>query len=102
MASAFTGNATWYTPDGGYGACDTIPLQDSDNIVALSNSQYAGGAHCGRFITVFYEGKSVDVAIRDLCPGCGSNEIKLSSPAFQQLAGLDVGRILQVTWVYAD
>ncbi|PBK66791.1 barwin-like endoglucanase [Armillaria solidipes] len=98
MANAFTGDATWYTPDGGSGACGTT-LQNSDNIVALSNDQYAGGVHCGKVITASYEGKSVDVTIRDLCPGCGSNGIDLSSSAFQQLAGLDVGRI-QVTWDY--
>ncbi len=68
MANAFTGDgtcsffyscyydindnltATWYTPDGGHGACGTT-LQNSDNIVALSNDQYAGGAHCGKVIT---------------------------------------------------
>ncbi|SJL17496.1 uncharacterized protein ARMOST_21048 [Armillaria ostoyae] len=111
MVNAFTGDATWYSPNGGFGACGT-PLQNSDYIVALSTAQYAGGANCGRVIRVscrflpqvsslflLDEGRSVDVTIRDLCPGCGPNEIDLSSSAFQQLAGLDVGRI-QVTWDY--
>ncbi|KAK0431975.1 RlpA-like double-psi beta-barrel-protein domain-containing protein-containing protein [Armillaria borealis] len=98
MVNAFTGDATWYSPNGGFGACGT-PLQNSDYIVALSSAQYAGGANCGRVIRLSYEGRSVDVIIRDLCPGCGPNGIDLSSSAFQQLADLDVGRI-QVTWDY--
>ncbi|KAK0207346.1 riboflavine-aldehyde-forming enzyme [Armillaria fumosa] len=98
MVNAFTGDATWYAPNGGFGACGT-PLQNSDHIVALSTAQYAGGANCGKVIRVSYEGRSVDVTVRDLCPGCGTNGIDLSSSAFQQLAGLDVGRI-RVTWDY--
>ncbi|KAK0185018.1 riboflavine-aldehyde-forming enzyme [Armillaria mellea] len=98
MVNALTGDATYYTPNGGDGACGT-PLQNTDYIVALSSDQYAGGVHCGKVITVSYQGKSVDVTVRDLCPGCGSNGIDLSPTAFQQLAGLDVGR-MQVTWDY--
>ncbi|PBK91869.1 barwin-like endoglucanase [Armillaria gallica] len=97
-ANAFTGDATWYTPNGGLGACGT-PLQNSDYIVALSTAQYAGGANCGRVIRVSYEGRSVVVTVRDLCPGCLSGGIDLSPSAFQQLASLDVGR-MQVTWEY--
>ncbi|KAK0497531.1 riboflavine-aldehyde-forming enzyme [Armillaria luteobubalina] len=98
MVNALTGDATWYTPNGGYGACGT-PLQNSDHIVALSSNQYAGGVHCGKHISVNYNGKSVDATIGDLCPGCGTNGIDLSSSAFQVLAPLDVGR-MQVTWNY--
>ncbi|KAK0488458.1 riboflavine-aldehyde-forming enzyme, partial [Armillaria novae-zelandiae] len=98
VVNAFTGDATWYTPNGGLGACGT-PLQNSDHIVALSTAQYAGGANCGRVIRVSYKGRYVDVTVRDLCPGCGNNGIDLSSSAFQQLATLDVGRI-QVNWDY--
>ncbi|KAK0497530.1 riboflavine-aldehyde-forming enzyme [Armillaria luteobubalina] len=98
MVNAFTGDATYYDPNGGYGACGTT-LQNTDSIVALSSDQYAGGTHCGKVITASYQGKSVDVTISDLCPGCGPNGIDLSPSAFQQLAGLDVGRI-QVAWDY--
>ncbi|KAK0238307.1 RlpA-like double-psi beta-barrel-protein domain-containing protein-containing protein [Armillaria nabsnona] len=97
-ANAFIGDATYYNPNGGLGACGT-PLQNSDYIVALSTTQYAKGANCGKLIRVSYKGRSVDVTIRDLCPGCPSGGIDLSPSAFKQLAGLDVGRI-QVTWEY--
>ncbi|KAK0457335.1 riboflavine-aldehyde-forming enzyme [Desarmillaria tabescens] len=98
IVNATTGDATWYTPNGNYGACGT-KLQNSDNVVALSSAKYDAGAHCGKRIKVSYKGKSVDATVRDLCPGCGTNGIDLSSSAFQELAGLDVGRI-QVTWNY--
>ncbi|KAK0497554.1 RlpA-like double-psi beta-barrel-protein domain-containing protein-containing protein [Armillaria luteobubalina] len=98
MVNAFTGDATYYYPNGGLGACGT-PLQNSDYIVALSPDQYVGGANCGKVIRVSYEGRTVDVIVRDLCPRCGTNGIDLSSYAFQQLADLDIGR-MQVTWDY--
>ncbi|KAK0488499.1 riboflavine-aldehyde-forming enzyme [Armillaria novae-zelandiae] len=98
MVNALTGDATWYTPNGGFGACGT-PLQNSDHIVALSSGQYAGGTHCGKHIGVNYNGKFIDATIGDLCPGCGPNGIDLSSSAFQVLAPLGVGRI-QVNWNY--
>ncbi|KAK0207711.1 RlpA-like double-psi beta-barrel-protein domain-containing protein-containing protein [Armillaria fumosa] len=98
MVNALTGEATWYTPNGGVGACGA-PLQNSDHIVALSSDQYAGGAHCWKHIGVHYNGKFVDATIGDLCPGCGHNGLDLSNSAFQKLAPLDDGRI-KVTWNY--
>ncbi|TFK82180.1 hypothetical protein K466DRAFT_603890 [Polyporus arcularius HHB13444] len=90
------GDATYYYPNGGYGACGA-PLQNTDFIVALSADQYAGGANCWRHIGVNYQGQWVDATIGDLCPGCSSGSIDLSPSAFQQLASLDAGRI-QVSW----
>ncbi|KAK0221143.1 riboflavine-aldehyde-forming enzyme [Armillaria nabsnona] len=125
FATVLTGEATWYTPNGGVGACGA-PMQNSDHIVALSSNQYAGGAHCWKHIGMHYKGKVVDATIGDLCPGCGHtvdstdkpmgyggvcpyrgmgyyrvdcNGIDLSPSAFEKLAPLDDGRI-QVTWNY--
>ncbi|KAI0685334.1 RlpA-like double-psi beta-barrel-protein domain-containing protein-containing protein [Cerioporus squamosus] len=97
-AADISGDATYYYPNGGLGACGS-PIQNSDFAVALSSSQYSGGANCGRRINVQYQGKSVVATVRDLCPGCASGSIDLTSGAFQQLANLDLGRI-QVTWNY--
>ncbi|RPD78200.1 hypothetical protein L226DRAFT_480878 [Lentinus tigrinus ALCF2SS1-7] len=94
----FTGDATWYTPNGGLGACGA-PSQNSDLVVALSADQYAGGSNCWRHIGVHYQGKFVDATVVDLCPGCASGSIDLSPGAFKKLANQDVGRI-QVTWNY--
>ena len=40
-------SATYYDPNGGYGACGN-PLQNTDMIVALSADQYLAGANCGK------------------------------------------------------
>ncbi|KAI0769352.1 RlpA-like double-psi beta-barrel-protein domain-containing protein-containing protein [Trametes elegans] len=93
---AYSGDATYYYPNGGYGACGT-QLQNTDYIVALNPVQYSSGANCGRRINVQYQGKSVQATVADLCPGCGSGGVDLSPVAFEQLAPLSAGRI-QVTW----
>ncbi|PIL34250.1 hypothetical protein GSI_03961 [Ganoderma sinense ZZ0214-1] len=95
-AETFFGDATWYTPNGGLGACGA-PSQNSDLVVALSADQYAGGSNCWRHIGVHYQGQFVDATVVDLCPGCASGSIDLSTGAFEQLAPLSVGR-LQVSW----
>ena len=38
-------SATYYDPNGGYGACGNV-LQNTDMIVALSADQYLSGANC--------------------------------------------------------
>ncbi|KAK7033919.1 hypothetical protein VNI00_012543 [Paramarasmius palmivorus] len=94
--NAITGDATWYQPNGGYGACGA-PSKNSDLVVALPQGQYANGSKCWKHLNVHYKNKVVDVTVVDLCPGCGPNDIDLSEGAFRKLAGLDVGRI-KVTW----
>ncbi|KAL1741195.1 Non-catalytic module family EXPN protein [Schizophyllum fasciatum] len=86
------GRATYYDPNGGYGACGQ-PLQNGDMIVALSPDQYLSGANCGRQLVATHAGRSVTVTVRDLCPGCGANGLDLSSGAFQRLAALGEGNI---------
>ncbi|KAK0457300.1 RlpA-like double-psi beta-barrel-protein domain-containing protein-containing protein, partial [Desarmillaria tabescens] len=90
--------ATWYTPNGGSGACGA-PLQNFDHVVALSSDQYAEGTNCGRRVRVYYRGNFVDATVGDLCPSCGPNGLDLTSSAFEKLTSLDDGRIL-VTWHY--
>ncbi|KAF8902709.1 riboflavine-aldehyde-forming enzyme [Mucidula mucida] len=97
-AHAFSGDATYYYPNGGYGACGQ-PLQNSDHVVALASAQYSSGANCGRQIRVNYNGKSVTARVADLCAGCVSGDVDLTSSAFEVLAPLSVGR-MRVTWDY--
>ncbi|KAK7685464.1 hypothetical protein QCA50_011328 [Cerrena zonata] len=93
--SAFTGDATFFFP--GLGACGQTNTA-ADFIVALSPSEYAGGAHCFQRISASFNGRSVIATVVDLCPGCGPGSIDLSPAAFSQLADLSVGRIHGVTW----
>ncbi|KAJ7312238.1 RlpA-like double-psi beta-barrel-protein domain-containing protein-containing protein, partial [Mycena albidolilacea] len=88
--------ATWYDPNGNYGACGA-PMQNSDFIVALSSAHYHSGAHCWQHLDVEYNGHHIDVTIGDLCPGCGTDDIDLSEGAFAALASLGTGRI-PVQW----
>ncbi|KAJ7509098.1 Non-catalytic module family EXPN protein [Mycena galericulata] len=95
----FTGIATYYDPNGGTGACGTT-LQNSDFIVALGEDTWNGGAYCGDTVTVNYNGASIQVTVKNLCPGCqGSDGIDLSEGA---MAALDPNYIndgeITVTW----
>ncbi|KAI5828944.1 Non-catalytic module family EXPN protein [Schizophyllum commune] len=90
------GRATYYDPNGGYGACGNV-LQNTDMIVALSADQYLSGANCGKQLVATHAGKSVTVTVADLCPGCAANGLDLSSTAFSQLAALGEGNI-DVDW----
>ncbi|KAF9444761.1 hypothetical protein P691DRAFT_763111 [Macrolepiota fuliginosa MF-IS2] len=93
-ALANNGDATYYTP--GLGSCG-LQNTEADLVVALNPTDFNNKAACGRSIRVNYQGKSVNVQVVDLCPGCGPGGIDLSPAAFQQLADTSVGRI-QVEW----
>ncbi|KAJ6561958.1 RlpA-like double-psi beta-barrel-protein domain-containing protein-containing protein [Mycena capillaripes] len=95
-SGTFTGDATWYTPDGGFGACGN-PLQNDDFIVALSEANYDGGSHCGQTIEVQYNGQTIDLNVQDLCPGCGGDGIDIAVGAFASIENTDVG-VLSVSW----
>ncbi|KAJ6490129.1 RlpA-like double-psi beta-barrel-protein domain-containing protein-containing protein [Mycena sanguinolenta] len=76
--------ATYYDPNGGYGACGSI-LQNTDYIVALGPGDWSS-AHCGQTVTVKYGSNSVNVVVQDFCPGCqGAHGIDLTEPAMNAL-----------------
>ncbi|KAJ6490118.1 hypothetical protein C8R45DRAFT_1139221 [Mycena sanguinolenta] len=82
-SGGINGIATYYDPNGGFGACGSI-LQNSDYVVALGPNDWAAGAHCGRAVTV--QCRSVQVVVQDLCPGCqGDHGIDLTEPAMNTL-----------------
>ncbi|KAJ7737413.1 Non-catalytic module family EXPN protein [Mycena maculata] len=90
---SFNAEATYYDPDGGFGACGT-QLQNSDFAVALSEDTWES-------ITVDYNGASVTVTVEDLCPGCSGDNIGLVEAA---MAALDANYvndgIIPVTWFF--
>ncbi|MFI7032572.1 RlpA-like double-psi beta-barrel domain-containing protein [Microbispora rosea] len=52
---------------------------------------------------ITYGGKSIQVPIRDLCPGCAANRLDLSRPAFAQFANPDaVPRLTAVSWQFTS
>ncbi|KAF7368079.1 Barwin-like endoglucanase [Mycena sanguinolenta] len=95
-AAAHQGRVTFYTPNGGVGACGH-PIKTSAHAVALASAQYDGGAHCGKKIKVQYNGKSVIANVVDLCPGCPSEGLDLTRGAFKKLAKPAVG-VIEANW----
>ncbi|KAJ6619391.1 RlpA-like double-psi beta-barrel-protein domain-containing protein-containing protein [Mycena sp. CBHHK59/15] len=101
-ARDFTAIATYYDPNGGFGACGN-PLGNGDLVVALSPSQYASGTRCGQRINVSYNGKGVSLVVADLCPGCqGANGIDLTEGVMALLEPnyIALGKIT-VDWAFA-
>lgn len=92
-----TGRATWYTQGGAAGACGEYN-DDSAYIVAMNSAQY-DSSKCGQMVHVTNtaNGQSVSAKIADLCPGCGSGSLDLSTAAFQAIGDLDTG-VLSINW----
>ncbi|KAJ3489207.1 hypothetical protein NLI96_g2265 [Meripilus lineatus] len=97
-ARAGSGRATWFNV--GLGACGDTNV-DSDSILALSGSIYSA-SDCGKSVSITNPatGKSASGVVKDMCPGCGANDIDLSPSLFQQLGELDTG-VLNVDWSFS-
>ncbi|KAI3754560.1 hypothetical protein L1987_54346 [Smallanthus sonchifolius] len=105
VAHAIAGQATFYGPPLVPSAC--FGFEDRGNLVMAANRNlYANGGACGTRYRVTCTGptnagvpqpctgRSVDVTVVDLCPGCASDQIDLSQDAFAIIANRDAGRIL--------
>ncbi|KAL8408533.1 hypothetical protein RB594_007098 [Gaeumannomyces avenae] len=93
------GDITWYNV--GLGACGKQNV-DTDLIVALNKADFDPSTPngnpnnnklCGKKMRVSYNGKSVDVTLRDRCAGCKKGDVDLSPAAFKKLAPLGSGRV---------
>lgn len=112
--------ATYYDPNGGFGACGSL-LQNLDLVVALGKAHYDDGSHCGETISVGCEtpppllsrcittlipgldnGQSITVTVADLCPDCqGDNGIDLSEAAMALLDSNYVqDGVITVNWAF--
>ncbi|KAF5380417.1 hypothetical protein D9615_004720 [Tricholomella constricta] len=94
----FGGKATYFAV--GLGSCGQQNV-DSDYIVALNPSTYAGGAHCGKQlrITGKASGASATATVRDKCPGCGPGDLDMSPSLFSHFEPLEKGTF-QVEWKF--
>ena len=99
VALAVQGSATFYLPNHGIGHCGW-PINNMDWAVALPNSHYDGGAHCGKGIVVHHKGKTLTGIVADSCPGCADNQLDLDEGFFDQFDLESVGRI-NVDWHFA-
>ncbi|TGJ82238.1 hypothetical protein E0Z10_g6514 [Xylaria hypoxylon] len=93
-SQTFTGDITYYQP--GLGACGETN-SDSENVVAMSPTEYQG--NCGKTITITKDGKTATAKVVDKCPSCASGAIDVSSVVFQSLADMSVGRTT-VSWSF--
>jgi len=99
---------------------------DNDNICALQTDAYAGGSHCGKWVTIRNTDTGAQTAVSsnfnchtslltpeflnadcqcmvaDSCPSCGSySDIDLSRKVFGQLTNWDYGQgVVNVEWFF--
>jgi len=101
-SSAFAGEATWFTQDGGQGACGNFNA-DSVHLVALQTQLYGNGEYCGKSLVVTNtdNGKSVTCTVQDECPTCNGQKYNLdmSTSAFDSIGDASTG-VLNISWEF--
>ncbi|EAU88104.2 hypothetical protein CC1G_11527 [Coprinopsis cinerea okayama7 len=96
-------NSKWSFYDVGLGACGEWNVE-SDFIVALNAEQFGSGypgPHCGKTITLRYNGKTAQAKIMDRCPGCPYGGLDLSRSLFRHFAHEDLG-IIYGSWDFGS
>nr|XP_043627288.1 EG45-like domain containing protein [Erigeron canadensis] len=104
VAYGIAGQATFYTPPYVPSSCNGFKSQGV-MIVAANRGLFANKGACGRRYRVRCtggtnagvprpcKGKTIDVTVVDLCPGCAGDQLDLSQEAFAMIANPDAGRI---------
>lgn len=87
----FSGEGTFYYPNGGLGACEN-PLQNQDDICAVSFAQFPE-LPCDTCLRVTGPKGSVVVRVQDKCEGCKWGDVDLSHGMFVQIADEAAGRV---------
>jgi len=109
-----SGRATYYSPNANlpiskespvYGACGFVNT-DADKVVALQHTLYTGlksqgQSKCGSKIRIFYNGKSAEAEVVDMCPGCHNEfDLDMSESLFEYLQpDLGVGHF-EMEWEF--
>ncbi|KAM0013494.1 putative EG45-like domain containing protein, plant [Helianthus debilis subsp. tardiflorus] len=103
VAHAIAGQATFYTPP--YVPSSCFGFEDRGVMILAANSGlFNNRAACGTRYRVTCTGatnavaqpctgRSVDVTVVDLCPGCAGNQVDLSQEAFAVIANTNAGKI---------
>ncbi|MET8949165.1 cysteine/serine endopeptidase inhibitor, partial [Streptomyces sp. NPDC004542] len=98
-----SGEMTYYN-DRGYGACGSVVDAASEDLVAVSHEWWTSvDPHQDRLcrgvsVQVSYNGRSITVPVKDMCPSCDAGHIDLSQSAFEKLAPLGEGLVKGITW----
>ncbi|MEU3862610.1 cysteine/serine endopeptidase inhibitor, partial [Streptomyces sp. NPDC028722] len=100
-----SGQMTYYN-DSGYGACGSVVDAAGQDLVAVSHEWWTSADPnqdrlCrGVDVQVTYNGKTITVPVKDMCPSCTADHIDLSQTAFQKLAPLEKGLVKGITWKF--
>ncbi|MFJ3671209.1 cysteine/serine endopeptidase inhibitor [Streptomyces sp. NPDC090106] len=100
-----TGQMTYYN-DSGYGACGEVLDASREDLVAVSHEWWTSSNPnndplCdGVEVEVSYNGKTITVPVKDMCPSCDAGHLDLSQTAFEQLAPLEKGLVKNITWKF--
>ncbi|KAL7006895.1 hypothetical protein EMMF5_003479 [Cystobasidiomycetes sp. EMM_F5] len=83
---------------GNKGACGDW-LKNTGATIALGFAQYESGAHCGKQVTISFNGVTRTATVADACEACGYGDIDLVPALFTQFQTQDAG-IFAATWYY--
>lgn len=90
------GEGTFYGATG-QGNCSFDASPDNLMVAAMNQTDYAGSAACGEYVSVSGPLGRVTVRIVDRCPECKPGDIDLSAQAFAKIADPAAGRV-PITW----
>lgn len=98
-----SGQMTYYN-DSGYGACGSQVDAATEDLVAVSHEWWTSANPnedrlCdGVDVEVTYDGKTITVPVKDMCPSCDAGHLDLSQTAFEKLAPLEKGLVKGISW----
>lgn len=89
----YSGDITFYDPDGNYGSCGD-KIQNSEDAVALPlsmmqsvSSKSNGHPWCGKKIAIEFNGQTFNAIVKDSCPGCKNGDVDMTSGLFKKVTG---------------
>lgn len=92
LSAERSGEGTFYGATGA-GNCSFDPSPQDLMVAAMNQSDYAGSAICGAWVTATGPKGTVTVRIVDRCPECRPGDIDFSAEAFARIADPAAGRV---------
>lgn len=90
-ASPARGEAVFYNPAQAEDRCSIEPLASDGLYASVPAGQYGDGAVCGAYLDITGPRGSVQAEIIDMCPGCGTSRLDLSTAAFARIQATSRG-----------
>lgn len=96
LSAVRTGEGTFYGATGG-GNCSFDATPQNLMVAAMNQTDYAGSALCGAYVSATGPKGTVTVRIVDRCPECQPGDIDFSAEAFALIADPAAGRV-PISW----